>query len=272
MVKDLLGPKHSGRYLRDQIRTMFGETRISQALTNLVIHAFAIRRLHPIVFSTNEGKSDISKDATLSDISIGSTATTTYFPPYYFEVHDTHGCLKAFNLVDENPKSWPKKTLEFFPVKPSDYGKFLVISLGTGTLKRDKKYSASKAAKWGVLKWLRHNGKSPIVAAFTQASSRMVDFHMPVLLQALGSKHNYLRIQEDELQGNTVTLKISTKKNMRKLVTNWYEASAKALGKWRNSCRSSQEVCCDFVTRTKIASTEIDIQFMKNKSIIYAVI
>ncbi|KAK1308109.1 hypothetical protein QJS10_CPA09g00350 [Acorus calamus] len=35
----------------------------------------------------------------------------------------------------------------FFPVKPTDYGKFLVISLGTGSAKEEGKYNANEAAK-----------------------------------------------------------------------------------------------------------------------------
>ncbi|KAE9458525.1 hypothetical protein C3L33_09578, partial [Rhododendron williamsianum] len=58
-----------------------------------------------------------------------------------------------------------------------DYGRFLVISIGTGTAKVEMKYNATSAAKWGVLCWLMHGGSSPIVDVFTQASADMVDFH-----------------------------------------------------------------------------------------------
>jgi hypothetical protein len=40
-----------------------------------------------------------------------------------------------------------------FPVKPVDYGRFLVLSLGTGLAKQEK-YKAPEAAKWGLLNWL----------------------------------------------------------------------------------------------------------------------
>lgn len=77
-----------------------------------------------------------------------------------------------------------------------DYGKFLIISLGSGAMKKYKKYHADKAAKWGILGWLGHNnGGIPMFDSFTHASARLVDFHISVLLRALGSKSNYLRIQ-----------------------------------------------------------------------------
>ncbi|KAA8531711.1 hypothetical protein F0562_006572 [Nyssa sinensis] len=232
IIKDLFGPRYNGKYFHNLLQSKFGETRISQTLTNLVIHTFDVKLLHPVVFSTNEGKIDISKDAMVSDICIGTRATPTYLPPHYFQTHDAQGNPRSFNLIDgavatNNPallavtqviKKLSKENPEGFPAKPSYYGKFLVISLGTGTMKRDKKYSASKAAKWGVLKWLRHNGKSPVVDSFTQASARMVDIHLSTLLHALGSQHNYLRIQEKELKGNATSMDISTRKNMGNLV------------------------------------------------------
>ena len=84
---------------------------------------------------------------------------------------------------------------DFFPIKPMDYGRFLVISLGTGSPKKHEKYTASHASKWGVLGWLLSDGSTPLVDVFTQASADMVDIHISVLFQALHSESNYLRIQ-----------------------------------------------------------------------------
>lgn len=81
------------------------------------------------------------------------------------------------------------------PGKAVDYGRYLVISLGTGTSKKEMKYTANMAAKWGVLGWLYCEGNSPLVDSFTQASGDMVDIHLSVLFQTVHSQHNYLRIQ-----------------------------------------------------------------------------
>lgn len=90
-------------------------------------------------------------------------------------------------VFEENPN--------FFPIKPMDYGKFLVISVGTGTQKKEEKYSAKAAGKWGVLGWLVNSGNSPLVDVFSQASGDMVDIHICVVFEALHSCSNYLRIQ-----------------------------------------------------------------------------
>lgn len=84
---------------------------------------------------------------------------------------------------------------DFFPIKPMDYGRFLVISIGTGVARMVNKYNCNAAAKWSTLNWLRSGDSSPLVDVFTHASADMVDFHNSVVFQALHSEENYLRIQ-----------------------------------------------------------------------------
>ena len=83
---------------------------------------------------------------------------------------------------------------DFFPVKPVDYGKCMVISIGCGS-NRNRRYSAKAAAKWGIFNWLIKDGNAPIIDMFNSASADMVDIHLCVLFRALRSRQNYLRIQ-----------------------------------------------------------------------------
>lgn len=123
--------------------------------------------------------------------------------------------LAAMNVVT---KEIFKDNPDFFPVKPMDYGRFLVISLGTGSPKLEEKFSAKDSAKWGVLGWLYTKGTTPLINIFTQASADMVDIHASVVFQALHCQKNYLRIQEDALTGSTSSVDVSTRDNLLKLV------------------------------------------------------
>lgn len=76
-----------------------------------------------------------------------------------------------------------------------EYGRFLVLSLGTGSPEFQEKYDATKSSSWGVLGWLAGGGSTPLVDVFTQASCDMVDYHISTVFQALHSQENYLRIQ-----------------------------------------------------------------------------
>lgn len=73
---------------------------------------------------------------------------------------------------------------------------YMVISIGCGTSSNPKgKYNAKDTAKWGILNWILKGGTVPILDMFNAASGDMVDIHLSVLSAALGSSHQYLRIQ-----------------------------------------------------------------------------
>ncbi|MQL84364.1 hypothetical protein Taro_016880 [Colocasia esculenta] len=230
VVKGASGPRYDGKYLHKVIREKLGERRLQETLTNVVIPTFDIKQLQPKIFSTYALKNG-SLGVKLSDICISTSAAPTYLPAHYFKVEEA-GKVEEFNLIDggvaaNNPsliamsevtKEISKGNSDFFPVKPMDYGRFLVISLGTGTPKQEQKYTAEAAGGWGVLGWLINGGSTPLVDVFTNASVDMVDIHISVVFQALHSDDNYLRIQDDTLAGDTSSVDISTEENLHKLV------------------------------------------------------
>ncbi|KAG8369491.1 hypothetical protein BUALT_Bualt14G0019200 [Buddleja alternifolia] len=121
----------------------------------------------------------------------------------------THVVIPTFDI----------KTLQ--PVIFSTYedGRFLLLSLGTGSAKTEEKYDAEGASKWGVLGWLLNAaGSTPLFDVFNRASGDMVDFHISTFFQALNSQQNYLRIQDDALSGVMSSVDIATKENLDDLV------------------------------------------------------
>ena len=52
LVKSVaLGPKYDGKYLHGIVRELLGDTKVSQALQNIVIPTFDIKLLQPTIFS-----------------------------------------------------------------------------------------------------------------------------------------------------------------------------------------------------------------------------
>ncbi|KAM0952532.1 putative patatin-like phospholipase domain, Acyl transferase/acyl hydrolase/lysophospholipase [Dioscorea sansibarensis] len=233
IFKRLGGPKYNGTYLHKIIKEKLGNSKLHETLTNIVIPTFDIKQLQPTIFSSYEVKSNNSSmDANLSDICISTSAAPTYLPAHYFQTKNSEGKTRDFNLVDggvaaNNPalvamkevtKQIFKGNQDFFPIKPMDFGRFLVISLGTGTAKNEEKFNAKMASKWGILSWLIAGGSNPLIDAFTHASGDMVDIHISVVFQALRSEENYLRIQDDTLCGTISSVDVSTKENLEGLV------------------------------------------------------
>ncbi|KAL6316055.1 hypothetical protein AAG906_015562 [Vitis piasezkii] len=224
IVRSLIGPKYDGKYLKRIIKEKLGGTRLHETLTSVVIPTFDIKSLQPTIFSTYEVKRSPCLDAPLADICIGSSAAPTYFPGHYFktkikkEKHRNSILLMALVAISQVTKQVFDKNPDFFPIKPMDFGRFLVISIGTGSPKSEQKYNAKMASKWGVLGWLLHGGSTPLVDVFMQASADMVDFHISMVFQALHSENNYLRIQDDTLRGKDASVDVTTEENLDNLV------------------------------------------------------
>ncbi|XP_027902734.1 patatin-like protein 2 [Vigna unguiculata] len=231
VVRSLGGPKYDGKYLREVVREKLGETRLHETLTNIVIPTFDIKSLQPTIFSSYQIKMSPYLDAPLSDICIGTSAAPTYLPAHNFKNKGSDGNMHEFNLIDggvcaNNPslvamnqvtKQIINDNPDFFSIKPMEFGRFLIISLGTGTPKNEHKFNAKMAAKWGLLDWLTNSGSSPLIDVLTHSSGDMVDFHLATATQALNSENNYLRIQDDTLTVTDASTDIATKENMKKL-------------------------------------------------------
>ncbi|CAI0553688.1 unnamed protein product [Linum tenue] len=229
--KVLTGPQYDGKYLRKAIRKMLGSSKLHDSLTNLVIPTFDIKKLQPVIFSSYQVETLPTLDAKLSDICISTAAPPTFFPVHYFKNQDSQGNVREFNLIDggiaaNNPTlvaiTEVTKQIMKNPggcsMKPMEYGRFLVISLGTGSNKTEEKYNAKTASKWGVISWLYHKGSSPLISCYSDAISDMVDYHNCVVFKALESEDNYLRIDDDKLQGDTVSADLATEENLNNLV------------------------------------------------------
>nr|AAD22169.1 patatin-like protein [Sorghum bicolor] len=235
-VRNLLGlvrgPKYDGVFLHDKIKSLTHDVKVADTVTNIIVPAFDVKYLQPIIFSTYEAKADTLKNAHLSDICISTSAAPTYFPAHFFKTEATDGRSREFHLVDggvaaNNPtmvamsmltKEVLRRNPDFNAGRPTEYTNYLIISVGTGSAKQAEKYTAPQCAKWGLIQWLYNGGFTPIIDIFSHASSDMVDIHAAVLFEALHCEKNYLRIQDDTLTGDTSSVDIATKENMESLI------------------------------------------------------
>ncbi|PIA35600.1 hypothetical protein AQUCO_03500155v1 [Aquilegia coerulea] len=215
----IAGPKYDGKYLHSLVQDILGETKLHQTLTEVLIPAFDIKPLQPTMFTTHEARIDVLGNPLLSDICISTSAAPTYLPAHYFETKDESNGVAANNptlmAMSHISREIKKENPDSYSV---DYSKLVVISLGTGISKHEEKFSASAAAKWGLLGWLYNNGSTPLIDRFTQASSDLVDIHTSFFFQSIGSEHNYLRIQDDTLTEDASSVDITTTENLQNLV------------------------------------------------------
>ncbi|KAA8531728.1 hypothetical protein F0562_006555 [Nyssa sinensis] len=232
LCRRVMRPKYDGKYLKTLVQKILGEITLDKTLTNIVIPAFDIKLLQPTIFSTTEANVNALKNARLSDICLSTSAAPTYLPAHYFETEDAHKTIRRFNLVDggvaaNNPTQLAISHIsreillktDYHHINPLDGNSLLVLSLGTGAAKPkpNQEYSAAAVSKWGLLRWIYNKGNNPIIDAFTQASSDVVDIHTSTLFRALHAENNYLRIQDDTLMDDEASVDVATMKNLRKL-------------------------------------------------------
>ncbi|KAK4478167.1 hypothetical protein RD792_017449, partial [Penstemon davidsonii] len=232
LLKSLVGPMYDGKHLRSVLKKKLGDIRLSDTITDVIIPAFDIKRLQPVIFSTYEAKKSVWLDAKLSDICISTSAAPTFLPGHEFTIKHENGKELEYNLIDggvvaNNPAflAIAEATKKMFDKKEMvaiDYPRLLTISIGTGTgsatINGQKKYDTKLAAKWGILDWLTYKGTTPLLEIFTQASADMVDFHNSLIFQSLYCEDNYLRIQDDQLSGDENSMDVATNENLNNLV------------------------------------------------------
>nr|GMC47184.1 Patatin-like protein 2 [Ipomoea batatas] len=227
-LASFIGPKYDGKYLHQVLQEKLGNTRLHQTLTPIVIPTFDITHFQPHVFTNYKEEDSSELDVKLSDICIGSAAAPTYFPAHYFENIDDKGKRSEFNLIDggvcaNNPTLVAISTVtQRMESKDEDMGagtnrRFRVLSLGTGSSNYCQKYTAKMAADWGIAGWLAHGDGNPLLDVFSEASSDMVDYHIATSFHSLDAGDNYLRIQEDELEGELASVDVTTEENLKRL-------------------------------------------------------
>ncbi|CAM6045914.1 unnamed protein product [Sphagnum compactum] len=212
------GAKYNPQTLDKLLVEYCGERTLSGALTNVIIPSFDIKLQQPVFFSSWKTS---FKDVLVRDVCRATTAAPTFLPPVEFDAPTgAENNRRTFNMIDggiaaNNPSVlWYLTQLDMSLLFPqNDFEKLLVLSLGTGRHRTG--YSAEDAKKWGVIKWLRHNGDTPLISSLQNASADMVDYNLSMIFDAHGFRKNYLRIQTNispELS------KLDDSKNLEKLM------------------------------------------------------
>ncbi|KAL3722196.1 patatin-like protein 2 [Eucalyptus grandis] len=229
-VGALMGPKHDGKKLKSLVEDMLGATTLSQTLTNVVIPTFDIKLLQPVIFSTDAARTNPLKNARLADVCMGTSAAPIFLPPYYFKTEDKNE-ERHFNLIDggvaaNNPalvalshinREIFSQNGECKDKNPGQIDRILVLSLGTGAAHNKGKYSAAKAARWGLINWNVDHGFTPLFDIFNDVISDMVDIYLSSLFRFFKCEQNYLRIQDDTLTGEESLVDAATPENLHRL-------------------------------------------------------
>jgi patatin-like phospholipase/acyl hydrolase len=178
----ILDQKYPPDGMQEAFRTYFGERRLSESLTGVLVTAYEIEQRTTFFFKSSKAREDPRDDFPLREAAQATSSAPTYFEPVKL---DREGPLPYVALVDGGVfANNPAMCAYAEALKDEGDDEVLLVSLGTGELTRPFLYDQAK--DWGLIEWAK-----PIIDVVFDGVSDATDHH---LWQILGSE-NYFRFQ-----------------------------------------------------------------------------
>jgi predicted acylesterase/phospholipase RssA len=186
-----LDKRYSNTALKESLYGHLGDTRLSEALTPVVVTAYEIRRRDAFFFRSARATGEQpapqrpeAYDFPMAGVALATSAAPTYFEPV--ELESAAG--ESFALIDggvfaTNPGMCAYADLR----RTGPVGDVVFVSLGTGTQTAAHGIDPRRARHWGQLGWVR-----PVIDVIFDGVSDAVEFELE---QLLGER--YIRFQAD---------------------------------------------------------------------------
>lgn len=190
------GVKYPEQAFEKNLKEYFGNTVLSDALTNVLIPAYDTATDKTIFFKTKKAREYLSRDFYFRDIARATSAAPTYFKSAI--IQDLAG-KNVYNLIDGGVSvNNPTLSATIHGLKLyKECHDFLILSIGTGTTYGASKEKLFKRQKnlnaGGLLAW-----STKIVPIVMNAGNDVVDYQMQeVFLQPEGRNYNRFQINID---------------------------------------------------------------------------
>lgn len=187
-------PRYRSESIESVLAERFGDSVLSEALCRVIVTAYDMTHRTPKVFLSWRARELPSQDFFCRDVARATTAAPTYFPPAVIE---NRSKTEHFHLVDggvfaNNPAA--RGLIEALQHETETSGgsgpRFLLVSLGTGSLKR--RYDSAATVDWGLVDWAR-----PILDIVFDGVSDNVHHQLLSLKNAKVGLTHYFRFQGD---------------------------------------------------------------------------
>lgn len=178
-IRELFGPKYPEGGRRKVLEGRFGQTRLSEALTEVIVPSYDIEGREPVFFRKATAQRD--GDFAMSDVALATSAAPTYYKPVRLTgPGSTEKALVDGGVFANNP------SMCGFVDEASAKGQVegtLVVSLGTGELTKALSYRRAKG--WGLIGWGLH-----ILDVVFDGVTETVDYQLDQILDP-GCYHRF---------------------------------------------------------------------------------
>lgn len=192
---NILEEKYPSAGIERALEDRFGDTRVADAITPVLVTAYDIEQRRPFFFKSNDATNDPSKNYLMRDAAHATSAAPTYFEPARIAASDEYEpiCLVDGGVFSNNPAACALvEALSDFQAPPSEIA---VLSLGTGELTRPIPFEDAK--DWGLAMWAQ-----PILSVVFDGVSDTVSYQIDKVIKAFSGPDRYLRMQTELVVGN----------------------------------------------------------------------
>jgi len=178
-VLQAFGEKYDAEPYERVLRILFGELRVSEALTNLLITSYDTERRTPFFFKRRPAHYQRydDRDFLMRDAARAASAAPTFFEPAYIRPVDGHSrefyCLIDGAIFASNPAmSAYIEARKMYPWAR----RFIIVSLGTG--KRTRRFTYREMRNWGYIDWVSPIKGVPLTAMTTEGVAEAVNYQL----------------------------------------------------------------------------------------------
>jgi patatin-like phospholipase/acyl hydrolase len=187
-LDNLTWKKYASGGIESVLLEYFGESRLRDAVTDVLITSYEVERCFPFFFKSANARQRPDYDFAARDVARATSAAPTYFEPMKIltGTSDHHYTLVDGGVFANNPAACA--LVEARATHPDADG-CLVVSLGTGSLNRSLPVAIAKY--WGTVRWAK-----PLIDIVFDGVSSTVDYQLKELLPGKdGDARHYYRFQ-----------------------------------------------------------------------------
>jgi patatin-like phospholipase/acyl hydrolase len=214
-LDNLIDEKYDASGLESVLRKYFGDTRLKDAVTEVLLTSYELETREPWFFARHKARSNPSFDFEMRFVARATSAAPTYFEPEELTETRPHGGLIDGGVYANNPALCAYvETKDLHP----DHDDILVVSLGTGQHTRPIHYADAK--NWGLAFWAK-----PILNVVFDGVSDTVDHEMKILCRDSddGDPRYYrfqteLNVGSDDMDNATATNLLALKQKAQEVI------------------------------------------------------
>jgi len=191
-VGGLRDEKYAADGLEEALDDHFKEMKVSELLRPCLVTAYDIQRRRAHFFTQHDAKTNDAWDFLVKDVCRATSAAPTFFEAARVKsMTQVPYALIDGGLFANNPTlcayAEARSKVQF---KNRIAKEMLILSLGTGGVKRQYPYKLAK--DWGALEWI-----VPVLDIMMSGVAETVDYQLGMMFDAVNAQDQYLRINPD---------------------------------------------------------------------------